>query len=246
VSLELRKAFHIGLVGAIGGLSVVVASTVALFIVANHIAAERGESLDQLLKKLEHVHMMGGSGQNAPVKVRGGSMTFHTNQAGGWVLLTSDPSAYCAPIIDYSAVDLTSLHYVPSPVHPTAKYTWEDIEGGWTIEIRGRDFTGKNASQNGIKVTSSDTSCDGTSPGQSIILKPINQNSGFYFAPVPDEKSKLSVRFQDKSCANKPTNSGDEDLCERISIVNLTITSISSVPFVFKCPKGECDIGIGL
>ena len=123
----------------------------------------------------------------------------------------------------------------------------DNINSDWTLKIEGRKNVGRPSGL-GVWIKSQvGKSCSGATKKTSIVLTLIDpSSSAFYPDKDPINEDGVAKRFQDKSegCTGPNGQGGDEDLCERISQVTLTITSTGQ-NYLYTCPNGECIIGIG-
>ncbi len=208
---------------------------------------------------------------SSPIKVRGGSMTFRNVQK--WNSAASN--TYCTDNPDISYIEFKKVSADNS--NPDGKTTFPGLSSNWSIQFLGHDprsHYGKDPSKNGILVTAqfkSNKDCSGTNVTSESIIKltPIGPYGDFYplTYSADDDGSTHSVRFMDKMpdqpAANNspavpgcqgpsmldPKLSGDEDVCEHISKITLTLNYTDVVAnqkiYNFKCPNGECEVGIG-
>lgn len=213
--------------------------------------------------------LMGGSGTNSPLKVRGGSMTVRTIDK--WTSVSSSPPSFCtnADTSYIALVGVTPTSAAPSGPIPLALANIPPIPNvrAWHIDIFGRDpNTQGKASTNGIALDPQSSSCSGTPNKMSVKLSvQPGGNSSFYASPVsPDDDNTHSQRFEDTTSDPNPPNgkfgcqgpvpnasssvpNGDKDLCERISSIVLTLDpdNTKKPVYAYQCPNGECSISIG-
>jgi hypothetical protein len=253
---------HIGVAGILGGL---IASAVGFI------------SIEHVKKAIIDIATSGtrGNGQtNTPVVVRGGAMTFRTDDSNGWV---GSSAPYCANLKDNTYIEFVrvSPKSGPQPI-PLAL---SGLGAHWRLDIFGRDpVNGGSSKTKGVYIQPQSGSCSTGSGPASVLLSPqndTNEYSALYPQPTQecdiDEDSNncsaanqphKSMRFWDKTptrgatpgcqgpmpSATSATNGiGDEDYCERISDIRLTLDTTAAVPitYVYRCLDGECEIGIG-
>lgn len=216
--------------------------------------------LQEIIRSLKP-YQTGGGGTNMPLKVRGGSMTVRTADSDGWQDVTTVPASpqFCTNV-NPSYIELTGVTpgaaVPPGPVPLVISKI--PLNFVWQIDVVGRSPGGASVSGNGIRLTSQSSGCPTGSSSSSVLLSTQSGgNSAFYpNESALTESNTHSKRFMDTTaatathpgCQSSPSSAGDEDLCERISKVTLTLTPPSGgtqITYTYKCPNGECSIGIG-
>jgi len=197
---------------------------------------------------------------DSPVVVRGGAMTVRTKDSVGW---KGASVPFCTGIgltggtlyFNYSGLE-TAKGYAPPQPTPIA------LTGNWSVKIVGRLHNGADSTQasgNGVIITPVG-SCSGASTEPDYVQLSTASNNSDFYAPDPALKEEPNAtaytakRFMDKTPAGTPgtncqgpspkaSNLGDEDACERASLV--TIQTTSGGPYYGWCSNGECVIGLG-
>jgi hypothetical protein len=193
---------------------------------------------------------------DSPIVVRGGAMTIRTkDQTYGWQTAGSSFCTNADTSMFWISDDATL--YNGSPKLPTNPLV---LTSGWRVTIVGRLPSSSGSSQastNGITLSAASAPCTSSTGSTWVTLSTIpSTNSSFYPTdPVENEEKpriRTAKRFMDTTkgsggapspCAGPNTNpNGDEDVCERASIVTLTN---SSHTYTYWCTNGECMVGIG-
>jgi|SRR5580658_214045 hypothetical protein len=208
---------------------------------------------------------------DSPVVVRGGAMTVRTKSSAGW---QGASAPFCTGIVltggalyfNYSGLDIVpgNPNPTPTPFPPPPKGSDGSLAltpNNWTLTILGRNFpvTTPAQSNNGIDITWV-PSCAGASAASvyvqlSLIGAP---NATFYGTDIDGSSAVVSgKRFRDRTpyvsggtnCYGPNTSAaqvGDEDACERASLVTLSNTvGTTTTTYSGWCTNGECVIGLG-
>jgi hypothetical protein len=242
--------YQIGFLGGMGGLL-----GGGLIALAMLIAGK----LD--IAKLAGTHSSGNP--SSPIKVRGGSMTFRSKNSL-WIAQnvptpsSGSASGYCASVDDISFIELDDVVGVPPASPPYGvPTTFTNISKDWTLSLNGKENNGAD----GIEMWARTSfTCQGqTGNGPAMLLIPLTGTSGFYANSIDDVGKDHSERFADNYVDNSVSppktpclgpnnnNTGDEDACERIKTLQLTLSSSDATPRVYNytCPNGECSVYIG-
>ena len=189
---------------------------------------------------------LGVGASNSPIKIGGGAMTFRIDPSGsqgGW---QAEGTGFCVPFSPGSIKFEGDWHGNPAPPG-IAKQGWSLVLNG------GRPQTDPAPpSGNGIRVDENTTACNGKlDNGFALHLSPLNQTSAFYntfsFSIRHEGNGYQIVRFEDLtpdgSCTGPNPNvpgTGDEDICESLSQMTLTLNGSSKPPVT--CDSQECYI----
>jgi hypothetical protein len=165
---------------------------------------------------------------NCPILVRGGSMTaFTIDVKSGWSPKTDSQPSYC---VDMETAN-SSIAFV-NESDSDLSFSWAGLPPTWTVEIRGNDSNGA-----GMTFMPQGKNCSDHA-GTSVKVS-SSKNGGFY--PVsslaPHGHHTDNRRFKFVGC------DGDEDLCERMAKVIVTIDGKAQPTLV--CGDGDCSVGIG-
>jgi hypothetical protein len=182
-----------------------------------------------------------GVATNAPVKVRGGAMTFRSTSA-----FSQDGDGNpCVPIKSGTQVGI----FEPGNSGATADNSYP-LQTGVQIDFFGHEENGGANSNDGVRVLITST-CNGSSLGATIVPEPLSHSSFYPFQDQAKDEDKTTYRkrFLDSACIGTPSPSGDEDTCEHLSTVyvnsSATITPKSNPAQEWLCTDGECDVKIG-
>ena len=230
---ELRriKLTEVGFAGILGGGIVAGVAALAIgFIPGIHLGLTKG-----------------GGTTNPPIKVRGGAMTFRAPKK--WMpIVFNSLASFCSDKADISAIAFADVQ-IQNSASLTTPLEIAQLQKGWTMKLLGRDSHNPGS---GVLVTAQQQSCTGTQGISSLVLSPQNDgNSLFYTTDGPDDDGTKSVRFENKTCGGPGGGaSGDEDVCEHISTITLTLDKAdapgsSTTSYVYQCTNGDCTIGIG-
>lgn len=186
---------------------------------------------------------------NSPIKIGGGAMTFRIDPSGsqgGW---QAEGNGFCVPFSPASIKFGGDWHGNPAPPGISKQ--------GWSLVLNGgRPQTDPaTPSDNGIKADENNTPCNGKLDNNfALHLSPLNQNSAFYntfsFSIRHETNGYQIVRFEDLtpggSCSGPNPNapgtagSGDEDMCESLTQLTLTVNNSARPPVT--CDSQECYI----
>jgi hypothetical protein len=195
------------------------------------------------------IGIVSSNSSNSPIKIGGGAMTFRINPSspqGGW---QAEGNGFCVPFSPKSIVFDGDWH--GNPTAPGLSKL------GWSLVLNGGQPQTDPAppSGNGIKVDENTTACNGKlDNGFALHLSPLNQTSAFYntfsFSIRHETNGYQIVRFEDLtpggSCTGPNPNapgapgSGDEDVCESLSQMTLTVNGSNKGPVT--CDSQECYI----
>ncbi len=177
-------------------------------------------------------------------------MTFRTNvkENSGW----NGTGPVCTNA-DTSYIELKGVS--PQNGAPT---TLTGRDTNWKMRLFGHDAgtyaTAGNNTKEGMLVAAASGVCSGTSgPANSITVDVLKKPSYSAFYPMgngPDDDGVTkSVRFwnQEAGCGTPGISNTDEDMCERISRIELDTLDANGnkVTYKYVCTDGECDILIG-
>jgi hypothetical protein len=198
---------------------------------------------------------------SSPIVVRGGAITIRSNDPNGWQSTVAQVAPFCSDT-DATYIELDDVSLIPPPqggqigkALARGDVTMNNLvvngQNGWEIDVYGRNGAGNSVSANGISLTAATGDCSTGSSPYKVMLNALNSSSSFYLAPMLDENLSdqsgyHTERFQNKDTTCVTSNSTDEDLCERMSQVNLKLTTGGqTVSQTYECPNGECVIHIG-
>ncbi len=190
---------------------------------------------------------------SSPLMVRGGAMTFRTTDVNGWQPTGSITLPLCVNV-DTRFINFNQVVPVAPTSAPFTPTGLSYITSAWTMAIYGRVPGGGKDSVNGILFTAQpNTICSTDSSGtarSSVKMSALSGNSGLYpIDSLSDDKTD-NRRFYD----NTPATGGspgciganaDEDSCERIFRIVLTVPTATPTVYNYKCFNGDCSIGIG-
>ena len=195
------------------------------------------------------------------LKVRGGSMTFRTDAPApgvgtGWTDATThqqctNTTTVCTTDLGAQAKTITLVNVsTGAPGIDPPPVTIPVGAVGWELQLYGRTNGGIKDVNNGITVCSNITPpCNPASGSTRMValftgVAGAANQSAFYpsgnAVSLIDDDGKLtqSVRYNNNgvACTTPSTN---EDTCERISDIVVTVGSIANT---FHCINGECVI----
>lgn len=226
---EKVGSLSIGLVGAAGAL---VAAVITLIIAR----------FEPSLLGLQRIR------GNSPIKVQGGSMSARVDKnTGPWQV---DGAGYC---LAYAPNQLSLNDTLPKISGNKTQFTTSGTT--WALVLYGADPTQKvlSPSSNGIKMEETTVACNGnTASGYAIHLSLVN-SAKFYPVIKQEKDGSSALRFEDTTpgvggdpsvCSGPNGNpNGDEDGCERLSQINVTIGSNSYG--AYDCQTRECSVELG-
>lgn len=229
--METNKQFsftHVVLAGT-GG---VLLTAIVVLILAKAGLFEKIESLFGPSK---------GDQTNTPIVVQGGAIRFQSNGidwAEGPKDANGNVTQYCAGGVDISRLKLS--HVSPTPATNPITLTSD-----WSLQIQADN----SQTSGGITLSAhANQSCPyGGGGSPSIQLTPTGIG-GFYSTRDEDGDGWYNVRYRDMSgqlqCAGPNGNGekGDEDVCERIKSIQLTVNGATNT---YNCPDSRCSIKIG-
>jgi hypothetical protein len=215
----------------------------------------------------ETKHVTGAG--DSPVVVRGGAMTARTkDKTNGW---KPSNNGFCTGItltsstlyFNYDGIGAVPTYLPPPPKSfPAANGDIPLTANGWDLKILGRNYvpnTAPTPSHNGSDITWV-PSCTGAAAGSTVYvqLSLTGTYPGFYDSDADGISAVVTgKRFRDLTPLKKPgTNcfgpnrssgtAGDEDACERASLVTLTNTAGgTTTTYSGWCTNGECVVGLG-
>jgi hypothetical protein len=217
------------------------------------------------------VQKNGGTGSGSLVTVRGGSMTIReingwtvsTASATTYCTFISTSNA-----LSLSATEVVNANIPPGDT-PITSVSSVPLTRNWTVTIVGRIHIPPSSSlpagnstlpsPNGIVLRAPVNSECPTSSGKTPVALAVIPGTGsnFYLDdPALHEESNAvtAKRFMDTTPASTSTSTncsgpnstsnslGDEDACERASLI--TVTTSSGGPYAGSCRNGECIITI--
>jgi hypothetical protein len=217
------------------------------------------EALKQLKLELNFVERgrtSGGGGTNTPLKVRGGSMTVRGIMTPPAISPTTSPWTTSIDSYHIELIDVVPDQTAFPDVRRSVVLDLPKDTAGWIIDLYGHLADNSDQSKNGIRICS-DAACDLGSSTAVIVepepyvtgtCNPTKTCSVFYSEAINDDSTTpavTSVRFHDTSsaCTASPSATGDADVCERIREIVITLKGGST--FSYRCPNGDCLIGIG-
>jgi hypothetical protein len=196
---------------------------------------------------------------NSPIKVQGGSMSVSVKKSTGpWQVESVDaknnPTEYClayAPtqISLNDAVPETSGNPIQFPTSSTGTLT------AWTLTLYGADPTQNvlSPSHNGFMMQESTNPCKGATASGYALHLTLVQNAAFYPIVKQEKDNSTAVRFEDTTpgvggapsiCSGPDGNpNGDEDGCERLSQIAVTIGATSYG--LYDCQARDCSVDVG-
>jgi hypothetical protein len=203
--------------------------------------------------KSHRVGILSGTPHNTTILVRGGSMTafvVSSNPMDMWKTVNS--TTRC---LDIGTSNITSVQFTdegtlsspqvwPDPHAPPVAIT------SWEVKIYGHEPSASGYSSGtthgiyGFDFISQQKSCSEpqgkTSNNISILVTIMGDYSQFYSkGPLPKHGYHTdNLRFWYNN------NTQDEEFCERISLVEVTINEVGMAPQL--CPDGDCSISIGV
>jgi hypothetical protein len=201
---------------------------------------------------------------NMPVGVNGGAMTIRALGSYGSEYENDDDHKYPCVVLEpgpSSAVNKTSIELddvtdgagVPNPKTrgtTLSQAPYRDAVTPWTMRLvtRGRDGS---AGDEGMMLTWTSNCIQQGQRQNGITITIFGNNSEFYPYDLRDVNNPInedgSVRLRYKSkvstetrCRDLPDGTGDEDMCERLSIITITQRGGTHS---YRCTSGECSIG---
>lgn len=273
--LQITKRLTVGVIYSAGILSV--GCLLFLLILAelppSHFKTEVFEKLKTITRKIEHyLENKNGGTPDSPIVVRGGSMTLRTKDT--WY--PNPPSDMKAPTCtnaDTSYIDLIDVKPVSASPSGPIPLTLSDIPAPWQLVLYGRSPKDGSQSKNGIILQSQSGACtgSGSTSTTSVSATLLNSNNTSFYPAGDnanidnDHGATHSVRFWDQTPDTGTTAAtvgcqgpyppsvqskvqGDQDVCERISVIQLTLTPpppAQPTVYTYKCPSGECKVDIG-
>jgi hypothetical protein len=207
---------------------------------------------------------------DSPVVVRGGAMTVRTKDAtNGW---QSANNGYCSDIkltgdtlyFNYEGLDIVpgNPNPTPTPFNPVHNGSVALTANGWDLKIFGRIYNSAGSTQastNGIEITPVGRCNSLTGASVYVQLNLLGApNATFYGTDLEGTSAVVTgKRFRDQTpyvsggtnCFGPNTSAaqaGDEDACERASLVTLSNTvGTTTTTYSGWCTKGECVSGLG-
>lgn len=162
---------------------------------------------------------------DTPIKVRGGAMTFYTNNAWTPPLPSSGSTpntSYCSPA-DISVVTIKDSSNDGTFNAPAT------LPASWELELK--------AKKNNVKISAQPAPCPGGTSAASVTVSVQTASStvGFYLTDLAAKED--SRRFLDTTC-------GDQDACERLRSGTLKDPK-GNVITTFDCKDFDCTVRIG-
>jgi hypothetical protein len=170
------------------------------------------------------VHIVGVD-TSAPVKVRGGAMTFYTTDKGVWQKQTKD--IYCTNV---PSLNLATDGFDRKAILDGAAATWAKIT------ISAGDVGANKI--DAITIVPSTKDCKNGNTGPSVTITRIGGDR-FYNDDKTIQKAHLRFSYAAPNC-----KAADEDICERISQIDV-VDSVQGDLSTFNCPDYDCAITIG-
>ena len=181
-------------------------------------------------------------------------MTFRS-AAGPWnpYPAQGNQQGFCLDNVPLKSIQLIGT--MKDPNHPAAPNApFPPLNKDWTMTLNGRSYSDSTQpSSYGTEIDARHVACDDRSAGTSLRLLAI-QGGMTSFYPIHDAanddmKQTHSVRFADPEpqCEGPAGGgSGDEDACERASLIVLTLdpSDVTGTPFYYRCTNGECEIDV--
>ena len=205
---------------------------------------------------------------DSPVVVRGGAMTVRTKDSVGW---KGASVPFCTGIgltggtlyFNYEGLDAVPGSPTPPPVpFPVIPKGSVALTGNnWQLTILGRNYVPNTTPSqsrygNGIVITPAASCTGATGASVYVQLALTGKYPGFYNSDLNEKGTRAGKRFRDftplgtpgTNCFGPNSNSvppstGDEDVCERASLV--TLNTGGGTTYSGWCSNGECVIGLG-
>jgi hypothetical protein len=182
-------------------------------------------------------------------------MTAFTTGANGW---QPSGSAYCADV-DTSSI---TFENAGEPQNSNSWTGWPKSKT-WRVVIHGHDAidypNDTTPSNNGMAFVSHLHECSAIADdGNMSVVVSILGDSQFYPKPhLPHAGNRTDdLRFLDMLQGGKCKGAdltdarvADEDFCERMAQVDITLNANTATPTIvpsLKCKDGDCSVGIGL
>jgi hypothetical protein len=203
-----------------------------------------------LLPLLRSLLAPGVTSKSTPIVVRGGSMTAYTERQsapGGWLPKPVPPN-YSGPYCVNIRAPGTSYYVelLDNDDNSTVLSSWQNptMTYPMIVDIYGHDPLDPTLSipskTNGLEFTLQPKDCDGNDGKMSVKIS--TNGGGFYKWRLPGRKHHLdNLRFQVPSSAN----CADQDSCERMAAVVVTINGVQQNPNPGLCLDGDCTVVIG-
>lgn len=187
---------------------------------------------------------------NTPVKVRGGAMRIRTDPGlGQWL---PETGGYC---LAFAPTNIALNEFVPrisgSPISlPTSGVPW-------TLVMYGSDPTkpALSPSNNGLKLEANTSPCNGHTASNYAMHVTLVNNAAIYPTIRTEVGGATSLRFEDTTpgvggtpsiCSGPNGNpQGDEDGCERLSQVVVTIGAQQLGAYDCNEQAKGCQIDLG-